>query len=165
MEKNRSYANRGKGLEKLIDKTNNHYRREGIAEVNKIPTPFKVMGMASKTMSKGFFERGYLVDYIGVVNGHAICFDAKETKVETRFDLKNIHNTQMAFMENYHRNGATAFLLINFKSKGRYFIINYEQLQQKRNNALQGGKKSIPFEFFEENCKEIYVKNGVLEYL
>ncbi len=34
-------------------------------------------------ISKGFFEERSTVDYIGLVQGYPICFDAKETKLKT----------------------------------------------------------------------------------
>ena len=45
------YANRGKSLEMLIDKTNEFYRAENKADVRKIPTPFKVLRTYEKNKS------------------------------------------------------------------------------------------------------------------
>ncbi len=48
------------------------------------------------------------VDYIGLFKGVPIAFDAKETKIETRFDLSNIKEHQYHFLENWEKNGGIA---------------------------------------------------------
>ncbi|MER2171813.1 MAG: hypothetical protein ABS938_14420 [Psychrobacillus psychrodurans] len=40
IQKNRSYANRGAFLERIIDMANNKYRNAGVADIRKVPTPF-----------------------------------------------------------------------------------------------------------------------------
>lgn len=160
--KDRSKANRGKKLEKLIDDTNEYYKLLGEATVEKIPTPFKVIGMAGP-YSKGFFERGYLVDYIGNVKGHAITFDAKETN-EVSFPLKNLHETQFDFMEQWHYNGATVFLVVHFKRYDKYYRLKFETLEKYWYEALNGGRKSIPYKEFE-NEQEIFKIGELLHYL
>lgn len=42
------------------------------------------------------------VDYIGVVQGIPVCFDAKETAVDI-FPLQNIHEHQVNFMSDFEK--------------------------------------------------------------
>ena len=72
---------RGSTLEELVNMANEVYRKEGIALVQKIPTPIKPVEFDSerRTISLAYFEQRSTVDYMGVLQGIPICFDAKET--------------------------------------------------------------------------------------
>lgn len=85
---------RGKALESSINKCNLKYRKDKLAIIQNINTPVLLTkaGVVTKTST---------VDYFGVCgpNGHAIAFDAKETKSKTSFPLKNIHDHQIVFLD------------------------------------------------------------------
>ena len=70
-------------LEELINYTNEYYREKKLAVVQKIPTPIKPIRMDkdSSQITLAYFEKDSTVDYIGVVQGIPICFDAKECAV------------------------------------------------------------------------------------
>lgn len=85
-----THANRGSGLERLVDMANMQYKNKGIADIRKIPTPVKITSNVKGRIS-GHVTTEELVDYFGVKDGRAIVFDAKETNITTIFPLKNIH--------------------------------------------------------------------------
>lgn len=91
---------RGSTLEDLINVTNEKYREKGIGLIQKIPTPIKPVAMdkESRHITLAYFEQRSTVDYIGVVQGVPVCFDAKECNTET-FPIHNIHKHQVEFMK------------------------------------------------------------------
>ena len=93
---------RGSTLEELINLTNQLYREKKLALVQKIPTPIKPIKIdqESRHITLAYFEQKSTVDYIGVVQGIPICFDAKECAGQT-FSLQNIHEHQVDFMSNF----------------------------------------------------------------
>ena len=72
---------RGSTLEEMVNMANEIYRKEGIALIQKIPTPIKPVEFDSerRTISLAYFEQRSTVDYMGILQGIPICFDAKET--------------------------------------------------------------------------------------
>ena len=104
---------RGSTLEDMINRTNEKYMEAGLALIQKIPTPITPIKMDKehRQITLAYFEQKSTVDYIGVVQGIPVCFDAKECAVDT-FSLQNIHEHQVKFMENYEKQGGIAFFLI-----------------------------------------------------
>ena len=87
---------RGSTLEELVNRSNERYRELGLALIQKIPTPITPIKMdkAHHQITLAYFDQRSTVDYIGAVQGFPVCFDAKESVVET-FPLHNIHPHQM----------------------------------------------------------------------
>ena len=83
---------RGSFLEELINMTNEKYRSQKLALVQKVPTPIKpiTIDQTTRHITLAYFEQKSTVDYIGVVQGIPICFDAKECATD-RFPLANVH--------------------------------------------------------------------------
>ena len=106
---------RGSTLEDLINRTNEKYRENGLALIQKVPTPITPIQIdkQSRHITLAYFEQKSTVDYIGVVQGIPVCFDAKECGAET-FALQNIHEHQVAFMEDFEKQGGIAFFLIYY---------------------------------------------------
>ena len=104
---------RGSTLEELINRTNEKYLENGLALIQKIPTPITPIKIDKehRHITLAFFEQKSTVDYIGAVQGIPICFDAKECAVDT-FALQNIHAHQVYFMEQFEKQGGIAFFLI-----------------------------------------------------
>ena len=90
---------RGSTLEEFINRTNEAYREKNLALIQKIPTPITPIEIdkSSRHITLAYFDTKSTVDYIGVVQGIPVCFDAKECAVLT-FPLHNIHPHQIAFM-------------------------------------------------------------------
>ena len=104
---------RGSTLEDLINRTNENYLENGLALIQKIPTPITPIKIdkEKRHITLAYFEQKSTVDYIGVVQGIPVCFDAKECATDT-FPIANVHEHQIAFMEEIERQDGIAFLLI-----------------------------------------------------
>lgn len=114
---------RGSMLEEALNMTNEQYRKEHLALVQKIPTPITPINIDKehRHITLAYFEQKSTVDYIGNVQGVPICFDAKECAGE-RFALQNIHEHQMEYMQDFERQDGIAFLIVYFKEAGAYYI-------------------------------------------
>lgn len=163
--KNRSYANRGAGLERLLDITNKQYLNTKKADVKKVPTPVQILRVTGNKVT-GTLTKGEFTDYIGISNGKSLVFDAKETK-EQRFPLQNLHDHQYKFLKSWYEQGAVAFLIVAFATKqNEIYYLPFEKLAEFWENARNGGRKSIPYQYFVDNCPKIKSENGiVLNYL
>lgn len=141
---------RGQGLEELINLTNEKYREKGLAVVQKIPTPITPLQIDSDTkrIKLAYFEQKSTVDYIGVVQGIPICFDAKECAIK-RFSLQNVHEHQIRFMEEYEKQEGVAFLLIHFASEDVYYYLTFRKLKEFYDRAQKGGPKSFNYDELE----------------
>ena len=106
---------RGSVLEEALNITNEKYRREKLALVQKIPTPITPMEIDQEKhhITLAYFEQKSTVDYIGNVQGVPVCFDAKECAADT-FPIQNIHEHQVNFMREFEEQDGVAFLLILF---------------------------------------------------
>ena len=108
---------RGSTLEDLVNRTNEQYAQKKLALIQKIPTPITPVRMdkENRHITLAYFEQRSTVDYIGVVQGIPVCFDAKECCVDT-FPLSNIHPHQVGFMEAFEQQGGIAIVFIIFRS-------------------------------------------------
>ena len=140
---------RGGAFEEIINLTNDLYLQRGLANIQKIPTPITPVEVDNKAriITSAYFERKSTVDFIGVAQGLAICFDAKETTL-LNLPMRNIHAHQIDFMENFRKQQGVSFLLVNFKLKGEIFLLPSEILAKYHNLAQNGGRKSIPYSEF-----------------
>ena len=150
---------RGSTLEELINRTNEKYAENGLALIQKIPTPITPVKMDKehRQITLAYFEQKSTVDYIGVVQGIPVCFDAKECAVDT-FALQNIHEHQVRFMEQFEKQGGIAFFLIYYTGKDCFYYLPYEMLRFFWDRAAEGGRKSFRYE--ELNPDYIIPKMG-----
>ena len=109
---------RGSTLEDLINMSNDKYRASHLALVQKIPTPIKPINIDQSTrhITLAYFDQKSTVDYIGVVQGIPVCFDAKECATDT-FPIQNIHVHQVEFMREFERQDGISFIIIYFSAK------------------------------------------------
>lgn len=157
---------RGDDLEEQINRTNELYKEKGLAVVQKVPTPIKPIRIdsESRTITLAYFEQKSTVDYIGVVQGIAVCFDAKET-TKNFLPMSNIHAHQVAFMYDFKKQGGIAFLIVHFKKYDEYYFLPIEVLKGLYDEAQNGGRKSIPYEKFDKKY-QIFIEGGLyLHYL
>ena len=138
---------RGSLFEEMINHTNDRYRRENLALIQKIPTPIKPIEIdpSSRHITLAYFDQKSTVDYIGVVQGVPVCFDAKECVTDT-FPLANVHEHQMAFMEQFEAQEGVAFLLIYFKEREVLYYLTFRQLKKFWDRRETGGRKSFRYE-------------------
>jgi len=162
---------RGSAFEEMVDMTNKLYNQQGLALIQKVPTPITPVAVdnKSRTITSAFFEKRSTVDFIGVAQGLPICFDAKETK-EQNFPIKNIHSHQIEFMEAFRKQRGVSFLLIHFHTKGEVFLLPSEVLADYYKKAAEGGRKSIPYSDFKiivpnKNGFPVHYLVAINEYL
>lgn len=138
---------RGSTLEDLINRTNEKYLENGLALIQKIPTPITPIKIdkEKRHITLAYFEQKSTVDYIGVVQGIPICFDAKECATDT-FSLQNIHEHQVEFMGNFEAQQGIAFFLIYYTTKDIFYYLPYEMLKFFWDRAKNGGRKSFRYD-------------------
>ena len=145
-----SQGGRGALLEDMINFTNEIYKRRGLALVQKIPTPITPIQMNGPIITKAFFAEKSTVDYIGVADGRGICFDAKECRQKT-FPLKNIHEHQYLFMNEFQKNGGTTFMVLYYSIEEVFYLLTMEELRIFYQRMEDGGRKSISFDELQED--------------
>jgi len=104
----------------------------------------------ARTITHAYFEKRSTVDFIGVAQGLAISFDAKETR-QLNLPLKNIHPHQIEFMENFRKQQGVSFILVHFQTKGEIFLLPSQEIAKYHAAAQNGGRKSIPYASFNPN--------------
>lgn len=135
---------RGSFLEEMVNLTNEKYRSQGLALIQKVPTPIKPINIdkQSRHITLAYFEQKSTVDYIGVVQGIPVCFDAKECATD-RFPLANVHEHQVQFMSEFEAQDGIAFLLIYFKASDQFMYLPYAELKRFWERMLAGGPKNF----------------------
>lgn len=159
--------NDGSAFESMVIMANHMYQARGIAFVEKTPNPWKVKRKGPVIVSAYPTKEGRLVDFIGLVrSGTGIAFDAKSTIVETRFELANIEDHQVRFLQQYDQLGGIAFLLVEFVKHREVFLLPIPDLAQYWGEAQAGGRKSIPYEDFVKKFPLVKQSRGIiLDYL
>ena len=135
-------SSRGAWFEAAIQTSNEIYQRRGLACVQKVATP------AGMTKRGDFYRARSTVDFLGVMDGQAVAFDAKSVKVP-RLPHKNVHAHQRQFLLDWDRAGGVAFLLVNFDELGTYLadIVWYMTIIAERD------RQSIPHSRFAEAAR------------
>ncbi len=138
---------RGSTLEDMINRTNEKYAENGLALIQKVPTPITPIKMDKEhhQITLAYFEQKSTVDYIGAVQGIPVCFDAKECATDT-FSLQNIHEHQVEFMRKFEQQKGIAFFLIFYTHKDVLYYLPYEMLRYFWDRAQEGGRKSFRYE-------------------
>lgn len=141
---------RGSTLEELINLTNELYREKKLALVQKIPTPITPVKIDKENgnISLAYFEKDSTVDYIGVVQGVPVCFDAKECAVDT-FSLRNIHEHQIQFMEEFEKQQGISFLIIMFSARNEFYYLRFAELKRYLDRVKDGHPKNFKYEELE----------------
>jgi len=135
---------RGSTLEELINQTIAGYDQQGLALIQKIPTPITPVQIdkESRHITLAYFEKISTVDYIGSVQGIPICFDAKECNVDT-YPLQNIHEHQVEFMEKFEKQEGISFIVLYFSHKNLFYYMTFRELKKFWKRAADGGRKSF----------------------
>lgn len=150
---------RGSTLEQFINLTNDVYKEKKLAIIQKIPTPITPVkiNQQTKNITLAYFNEKSTVDYMGVVQGIPVCFDAKETS-KNYLPLQNIHQHQVDFMENFQQQEGIAFMLVYFKMYEEYYFLPFKDVFKYWQDAKNGGRKSIPYKNFDK--KYLIKQNG-----
>ena len=151
---------RGSTLEEFLNRTNEKYLEQGLALIQKIPTPITPVQIDKehRHITLAYFDQRSTVDYIGAVQGIPVCFDAKECNTDT-FPLQNIHEHQVNFMGEFERQDGIAFLIIYYSARNTLYYMKYDELLKFWNRAKDGGRKSIRYEELNPNYF-MQLKNG-----
>ena len=142
---------RGSGFEDFINMSNEAYKEKGLGLIQKIPTPIKPVQIdkENRHITLAYFEKDSTVDYIGVVQSHPICFDAKECNTDT-FSLQNIHQHQFTFMEEFEKQGGVSFLLIFFKTRNTFYYMRFQELVHYMDRIKEGHPKNFKYHELDE---------------
>ncbi|WP_096435931.1 Holliday junction resolvase RecU [Alteribacter populi] len=157
-------GNRGQAFEMTLNLVNQLYKNNGVALINKRPTPVKVLKSKGTQVLKGFYESKSTVDYDGCYEGQAVAFEAKSVSGK-RFDLKNIHDHQLEYLERAQKHGAISFLLVEFRDVNTVYYISLSFIKKYLREAHRGGRKSIPLSDFEIYAYEVERGRAPLDYL
>ena len=143
---------RGSTFEELINRSNESYLEDGLAVVQKIPTPITPINIDKSTrhITLAYFDQKSTVDYIGAVQGIPVCFDAKECSKDT-FSLDNIHEHQISFMQSFKEQKGIAFILIYFSKRDIFYFLPIDDLMFFWKRAKDGGRKSFKFDELNED--------------
>jgi recombination protein U len=154
---------RGSMLEELVNRTNERYEEQKLALIQKIPTPITPVRIHPETrqITLAYFEKDSTVDYIGVVQGIPVCFDAKECSTTT-FPLQNIHEHQVEFMQAFEQQGGVAFFLLAFTKEERFYYLRLKELLTFWDRRSAGGRKSFRMEELKESY---FIKEQVSYYI
>ena len=112
-----------------------------------MPTPITPINIDKDTrhITLAYFDQKSTVDYIGVVQGIPVCFDAKECKTDT-FPLANIHPHQVEFMREFEQQEGMAFILIYFTARDQFYYLRFSELDLYWQRGEKGGRKSFRYD-------------------
>lgn len=157
---------RGSALEKMINYTNEVYREKKLALIQKVPTPITPITIEkqSRHITLAYFDQKSTVDYIGVVQGIPVCFDAKECAVRT-FPLQNVHPHQIQFMKEFEEQGGISFIILYWKSENEVMYLPFERLYAFWKRMEGGGRKSFTYEEVDHSWKIGHKREVLVHYL
>lgn len=152
---------RGSTLEEMINLSNEKYTEKHMALIQKIPTPIKPISIdkESRHITLAYFDQKSTVDYIGVVQGVPVCFDAKECNTHT-FPMQNIHEHQIRFMKEFELQDGISFILLYYSHINEMYYLPFNKLEEFYDRMKNGGRKSFRFEEIDKTYR-IRGYNGV----
>lgn len=149
-------ANKGQGLENLIQLVNRQYLLTGRAVVQKVPTPTTVRWAAGQIVGAKHTAKS-TVDFVGCLapSGRFVAFDAKQNGEETRFPLNHDWAHEVEFLRYVHRAGGITFLIIEQTQKQQFFLVPGPALFEYWDGAFNHygpdrGRRSIPVHEIEQ---------------
>lgn len=157
---------RGSTLEEFINRTNERYQEQKLALIQKIPTPITPIRIdkENRHITLAYFDQKSTVDYIGVVQGIPVCFDAKECSADV-FPLQNIHEHQVEFMEQFEAQEGISFLVLYFSKRDEFYYMRCEEMKKFWNRSREGGRKSFRYEELNQDYFMPLKGGGVVPYL
>lgn len=157
---------RGSALEEWINHSNERYREEKLALIQKVPTPITPIRIdkTSRHITLAYFEQKSTVDYIGAVQGVPVCFDAKECSADT-FPLQNIHPHQIQFMKEFEEQDGIAFILLSFTARDERYYVPFEDIACYWKRMEEGGRKSFTYAELDKSWKVLSHHDIFVHYL
>ena len=133
-----SPANRGRALEDLVRVANARYRALGLAVVHKVPSAWVPLRGPGGRVAGAKVEEKAAVDFLGHVRlpsgsgwGVPVAFDAKEVSRGDRWSLSRLEPHQYEYLQDCHRTGCAAFVLVAFWEPGRFFALPFPELERR----------------------------------
>lgn len=157
---------RGSVLEDYINMTNEKYLANHLGLIQKIPTPITPIKMNKETrqITLAYFEQKSTVDYIGVIQGIPVCFDAKECSTDT-FSIHNIHEHQIEFMREFEYQEGISFIILYFSSRDEFYYLPFSDIITFWERAKNGGRKSFTYDELDKSYRINPGKGIMLHYL
>ncbi len=161
-------ANLGMDLEQMINDSNEYYLANDVAVIHKKPTPVQIVKVDYPMRSKAVITEAYYkipstTDYNGIYKGKYIDFEAKENHNKTAFPLRNIHRHQMEHLKNIIKHGGIGFLIVAWNLYNEYYLLPFEVALEYWDNAIDEGRKSIPYDAFKKRA--FLIEEGYLPRL
>ena len=122
------------------------------------------MDKEHRQITLAYFEQRSTVDYIGVVQGIPVCFDAKECAAKT-FPLQNVHAHQMAFMRAFEEQGGIAFFILHFTAEDEIYYVPFAHMDQFWKRMEAGGRKSFTYEELDKTLRIRSSRDILVHYL
>ncbi len=135
----------------MLDMSCQQYFNRGIACIQKIPTPFRIVGTYKKCLL-AVPDKKSTVDYLGEYQGVPFAMEAKSTKNKTCYpvDPFNREEHQREFLSKWQ---GRKYYLISFESLDEHYLVPY--------NDLPSGQR-IPVAWFRDNLPRIKSRNGII---
>jgi recombination protein U len=121
-----SFKNRGMGLEGELNLSNAFYNEEGMALIQKRPTPINVVKVdyaKGAKITQAYFEKQSTTDYNGVYRSKYLDFEAKSTLSRTSLPISNITSHQITHLKNVMNHGGIAFFIIAFETLQQTYLL------------------------------------------
>ena len=160
----------GIDFEGLINDSNQYYLNNNIAVIHKKPTPIQITKVdypsrKSAKITEAFYKIPSTTDYNGIYKGKHIDFEAKSCLGKT-FSLARIYDHQVNHLKLIREHGGISFLLIKFNDYDEVYLLESDKLVDYVEASKNGGRKSIPKEYFEEHGHFIKLGyNPIIDYL
>ena len=157
---------RGSSLEEYINMTNEKYLLNHLGLIQKIPTPITPIKINQETrqITLAYFEQKSTVDYIGVIQGIPVCFDAKECAADT-FPIHNIHEHQVEFMKEFERQDGSAFIILFFSARDEFYYLPFSDIIKFWERAKAGERKSFTYDEIDKSFRINSGKGIMIHYL
>lgn len=142
---NKLYANRGTSWENLLNAAGNDYKARGLAVVTKNQVKTKAIKARNGDVRVIRPERS-IADFTGFRSGgRGIAFEAKSTREKTRFDLSNVEQHQVDYLQLCWRMKVISFFAIELVAVGAW-LVPYPEFERYWVRWQAGGRASISLE-------------------
>lgn len=144
-------ANLGQNIEQMLDMSCQQYFDRGIACIQKVPTPFKIVGTSGKLLLVVPSKKS-TVDYLGEFQGVPFAMEAKSSQNKTYYpvDPFNREAHQREFLSRW--NGKKYFF-IAFETLNENYLVPYSEMPSEQ---------KIPIDWFRTNLPNIKSRNGII---
>ncbi|WP_027107490.1 Holliday junction resolvase RecU [Lacticigenium naphthae] len=151
-----NYSKRGMSLEQELNDSNEYYLATNRAVIHKKPIPVQVVNVhypkrSAAVITEAYYRKASTTDYNGLYRGYYLDFEAKETKNQTLFPLKNFHEHQIVHMRQCSDHGGIVFVIILFSFYNELYLIETKDILPFWDDQdTASGRKSIPLDYIRE---------------